>query len=650
MQDVTERKSVEQQLLASQAKQAFLLKLSDTIAPIENASQIQAEAMRVLGQHLAVNRAEYFEIDCTGQFADALGGYADGLPPLRGRFRLSDFGRGPKEAFDAGLTFVVSDTADLPISDGDRNTYDATGTRSAVAVPISKAGKLRAVLAVSHHRPRDWSPEDVTAIEETAERTWDAVERARAEAALRASEQRLRAFTNATNDVVYRMSRNWSEMRELDGLDFIAETPEPNRAWLSKYIPPDDQAQVMQAIESAIATKGAFELEHRVIRPDGSLGWTHSRAIPILDEADAVIEWFGTASDVTHRRQTEERLRAAHDTLRHLVERSPFGVYVVDADFRLVQVSDGAQKVFEKVRPLLGRDFAEVLRSIWPEPFASEAIGIFRHALATGEPYHSPSTVERRADIDATEAYDWKVERIVLPDGRPGVVCHFYDLSERQRHEEHIQLLMREVSHRANNMLSLVQAIARQTAATSPDDFVKKFTERVRALAASQDLVVRSGWKAVAIVDLVRTQLSHFADLIGERILLTGPPVSVTPAAAQALGMALHELATNAAKYGSLSIEPGRVGVTWNVGLGGAEPLFTLSWAEIDGPQVEAPHRHGFGSTVTSSMVKMSLGGEVSVDYAASGLVWRLDCPAERIVEGLPISASRRVPTSVRAS
>lgn len=133
---------------------------------------------------------------------------------------------------------------------------------------------------------------------------------------------------------------------------------------------------------------------------------------------------------------TERKLlSSANDTFRHLVENSPFGVYAVDADFRLVQVSQGAQKVFQNVHPLLGRDFAEVMRFLWPEPFASDVIAIFRHTLETGEPYQSSRTVERRHDIEATEAYDWKVERVTLPDGRPGVVCHFYDLSERQAAE-----------------------------------------------------------------------------------------------------------------------------------------------------------------------------------------------------------------------
>ena len=144
-------------------------------------------------------------------------------------------------------------------------------------------------------------------------------------------------------------------------------------------------------------------------------------------------------TDITIQERGDDQLRAAHHSFRHLVEHSPFGIYAVDSDFRLVLVSAGARKVFENIDPLLGRDFADVLRIVWPEPFASETIAIFRRVLETGEPYHAPTTVEKRNDIAAVESYDWKVERIVLPDGYPGVVCHFYDLSERQRYEEKLR-------------------------------------------------------------------------------------------------------------------------------------------------------------------------------------------------------------------
>jgi PAS domain S-box-containing protein len=187
-------------------------------------------------------------------------------------------------------------------------------------------------------------------------------------------------------------------------------------------------------IEQVVATK-------QPIRGEVAFDGTNGRRqydyilVPVIGADGEVEAVAGTTRDVTERQQTEDQLRRNHDTFFALIQNNPFGVYAVDADFRLRQVSLGAQKVFATVRPLLGRDFAEVLRTLWPEPFASEAIGRFRHTLDTGEPYSAPSTVERRADIGAVETYDWRIERITLPDGRYGVVCYFYDLSERQRWE-----------------------------------------------------------------------------------------------------------------------------------------------------------------------------------------------------------------------
>ena len=132
--------------------------------------------------------------------------------------------------------------------------------------------------------------------------------RRRAAATLRESEARFRAFVTASSDVVYRMGPDWTEMRQLRGRDFIADTDVPSRTWLETYVPPEDQPHVTQVIEDAVVTKSTFELEHRVKRKDGTTGWAFSRAIPILDDDGEIVEWFGTASDVTRRKLAEEAL------------------------------------------------------------------------------------------------------------------------------------------------------------------------------------------------------------------------------------------------------------------------------------------------------------------------------------------------------
>ena len=204
---------------------------------------------------------------------------------------------------------------------------------------------------------------------------------------------------------------------------------------------PGDAAEVNAKIAAylACASNPNLAVEHRIVLPDGTVRWVsvrkHNDFVQQGPGRTPSVNGLLAVIDITQRKAAETTLIAARDTFRQLVERSPFGIYVVDADFRLMQVSAGAQKVFENVRPLIGRDFPEVLRCIWPEPFSSEVIGRFRHTLETGEAYHSTNTVEHRRDIDEVESYDWKIERVRMLDGRFGVVCHFYDQSERQRYE-----------------------------------------------------------------------------------------------------------------------------------------------------------------------------------------------------------------------
>jgi PAS domain S-box-containing protein len=203
------------------------------------------------------------------------------------------------------------------------------------------------------------------------------------------------------------------------------------------------------------------------------------------------------------------------------------------------------------------------------------------------------------------------------------------DISSRRQAEEQVDLLMREARHRTKNILGLVQVIARQTATGDAQDFIDRFTERIRALAANQDLLVRHEWRRIDVKDLVHVQLGHFADLIGTRINFNGPKLDLNAAAAQAIGLALHELATNASKYGATSTDAGRVDVSWE----SKGDVFTISWTERDGPPVQPPKRRGFGSTVIDAMAKLATDGEVQLDYAPSGLAWRLKCPAAKALE-----------------
>jgi PAS domain S-box-containing protein len=152
-------------------------------------------------------------------------------------------------------------------------------------------------------------------VEAIAGTTRDITERTETEDALRQSEERFRALVNATSYVVYRMSPDWSEMRQLEGRGFVSDIGQPTTGWLEEYIYPDDRQLVLRTIREAVQSKSTFQLEHRVRRTDGSLGWTYSRAIPLFDEKGEIIEWFGAASDVTARKDAEEQYRKLAETL-----------------------------------------------------------------------------------------------------------------------------------------------------------------------------------------------------------------------------------------------------------------------------------------------------------------------------------------------
>jgi PAS domain S-box-containing protein len=220
--------------------------------------------------------------------------------------------------------------------------------------------------------------------------------------------------------------------------------------------------------------------------------------------------------------------------------------------------------------------------------------------------------------------------------GAAGVAGTVADITERKHHEERENLLMREVNHRAKNMLCVVDAIAHQTATRSPEEFLERFSERIQALSANQELLVRHEWKGVEIEGLVRGQLAHFADLIGSRVAVHGPKLRLKAAGAQAIGLALHELATNAGKYGALSTDKGRVDICW----ASDGDVLTMSWVERGGPPVSAPKRQGFGTVVMEAMVESTVNGTVDLDYPPSGLTWRLTCPAESTLEPRERSSS----------
>jgi PAS domain S-box-containing protein len=222
------------------------------------------------------------------------------------------------------------------------------------------------------------------------------------------------------------------------------------------------------------------------------------------------------------------------------------------------------------------------------------------------------------------------------PDGKAErMVSIVTDVTERKAAEDHIQFLMHEISHRSKNLLMVIQSIARRTARTAGtmEEFESRFERRLQGLAASHDVLVRENWHGAPLASLVRQQLVPFVEIQSSRFELAGPDVVITAEAAQAIGLAIHELATNAIKYGALSEPSGRVKVSWMFdGNAGKPGPLVLNWTEQGGPPVSPPSRKGFGHVVIGEMVERALNGKVAVDFSHQGLKWSVSIPDTNVV------------------
>ena len=263
-------------------------------------------------------------------------------------------------------------------------------------------------------------------------------ERKRAEEALRQSEERYRGIVNQTiggiaeTDLTGKfimVNERYCQITGYTRNQLLGDLR------MQDITHPDDRQRNLELFSRLTADGNPFEIEKRYIRSDGSIVWVHNSVSAIISADGKPHSAVAAVIDVTERKRTEEALRRNERMFSTLIDTAPFGVYFIDSEFRLRAINKGSQAVFRGIDPLIGRDFAEVLRVIWKEPFATEAIERFRHTLRTGESFVSQPVVEERANIDEIEAYDWQIHRITFPDGTYGVVCYFYDLSEQKQME-----------------------------------------------------------------------------------------------------------------------------------------------------------------------------------------------------------------------
>jgi PAS domain S-box-containing protein len=411
------------------------------------------------------------------------------------------------------------------------------------------------------------------------------------------------------------------------------------------------QAQLREACTAAAAGRASrYDVD---IRMAGEARRTVDFQIAPLRDADGrITHLIPSATDVTQRREAEA---ARADS---------------EARFRLAQEAAGIG-VFERILPNSFSHWSASMFRLYgidptthgPRVEEEEHLALLhpadrdshraRREAMRSDPAQAHFAFEfriRRADTGEVRWLATRGEVVRDSSGRPAVIRGVnYDVTERRRAEERQYLLAREVDHRAKNALAVVQAIVGLTRHADPEQFRAAVTGRIAAMARAHTLLAREGWDRAELSELVEAELAPHGGAVGgapERVSIGGPAVALAPGAAQPLAMALHELATNAAKYGALSSPAGHVGVSWRAGEAGG---LSLRWVELGGPALHGPpNRRGFGSSVIRNTVERQLGGRVRFEWPRGGLDCTLTLPAAqlrwpeeapaRVLEAQPLS------------
>lgn len=321
--------------------------------------------------------------------------------------------------------------------------------------------------------------------------------------------------------------------------------------------------------------------------------------------------------------QSEELklLRARFARYETALRGSQVTVYTQDRDLRYTSVSN----------PMLGRGIEDILgrtdEDILPPDSGPSIIALKREALASGQPRRTEFAFDSGSGLHWNDLHIEplrnEAEDIV------GLTCASVDVTERKEAEAHLRLLMRELTHRSKNLLAVIQAMARQTArhAGSIDGFLTQFSARLQALAASHDLLVRESWHGASLREIIVAQLAAYIGGGSGQVTVEGEPVVLRPEAAQNLGLALHELGVNAAKFGALSLPNGRVSIDWSLRDG-----IDLNWREFNGPKVKPRRKKGFGSMVIERNLARALDATVDLTFDPDGLHCRILIPASQIL------------------
>lgn len=456
-------------------------------------------------------------------------------------------------------------------------------------------------------------------------------------ARLQESRDRYRLVTRATNDAIWdwNFATNhvlWNEALTTAYGHAVAPADQTGEWWIA-HIHPDDRGRVDASIHAVIDGDGTgWTEEYRFLRADGTYADVLDRGYVIRDVAGRATRMIGAMFDLTEQRRARQALLASEASLRAVLDTVPVGILFAEAPTgRIIGGNSRIEEIFR--HPILPSPDAESYGewvAFYEDGRQVEAGEYPLSRIIRDGAEHARLECEyRRGDGSRV----W-IEIVGAPmrdtDGDlKGAVVAIADIDARRRAEERQELLNHELSHRMKNILAMVQAIAAQTmrGATDVAAVGEALGDRLIALGKAHDVLLGGAMERAPLAAIVRDGVG-VQEAASGRVLYAGPEVEIGGKAALSLALMLHELTTNAVKYGALSVPDGRVDLTWRLAEDGANgPLLKVDWRERGGPPVVAPSRKGFGTRLIERGLSVQVGGKLSLTYPPEGVVCTVEAP-----------------------